>query len=142
MYQKTTILGHLGSDPEMRYLQSGLAVTSFRVAVNTVHRGRDDVPVKDTTWFRVSVFGKQAELCNQYLTKGRTVLVEGMLKADPTTGNPRVFERKDGSVGASFELTASQVKFVGGPSNGEMAPAGENGAAATLETVEGDEIPF
>ena len=142
MYQKTTILGNLGTDPEMRYLQSGLAVTSFRVAVNTVHRGRDDVAVKDTTWFRVSVFGRQAELCNQYLTKGRTVLVEGILKADPNTGNPRVFERKDGSVGASFELTASQVKFVGAPANGELATAGENGSANALYGDEGDEIPF
>ena len=112
------------------------------VATNSSYTNQQGEQVKETTWFRVSVFGKQAELCNQYLTKGRTVLVEGMLKADPTTGNPRIFERKDGSVGASFELTASQVKFVGGPSNGEMATAGENGATATLETVEGDEIPF
>ncbi len=142
MYQKTTILGHLGTDPEMRYLQSGLAVTSFRVAVNTAHRGRDEMPIKETTWFRISVFGKQAELCNQYLTKGRTVLVEGTLKGDPTTGNPRIFERKDGSVGASFEITANQVKFVGAPSNGELATVGENGSTGSLFGDEGDEFPF
>ena len=57
MYQKTTILGHLGNDPEMRYLQSGLAVTAFRVAVNNQRRGQDGNALKETTWFRVSVFG-------------------------------------------------------------------------------------
>lgn len=140
MYQKTTILGHLGNDPEMRYLQSGLAVTSFRVAVNNNRKTNDHGSVKETTWFRVSVFGKQAELCNQYLTKGRLVLVEGTLKGDPVTGNPRLFERRDGTVGTSFELTASQVKFVGNSSSGETVMATEE--HAHLLGDEGEEIPF
>ncbi len=136
MYQKTTIVGNLGSNPEMRYLQSGLAVTSFSVAVNSVRKGQNGESSKDTIWFRVSVFGKPAELCNQYLSKGRQVLVEGTLKADPSTGSPRIFERRDGTVGASFDLTASHVKFIGSSATGDPS--------ATLENAEqvGDEIPF
>ena len=62
--------------------------------------------VKETTCFRVSVWGKQAESCNTYLQKGSSVLVEGELRPDKETGNPRTYTRNDGSTGASYEVTA------------------------------------
>jgi len=105
MYHKLTIVGNLGKDPEMKYTTDGKAVTTFSVAASN----RKD----ETTWFRVSVWGNQAETCNQYLHKGSKVLVEGALKAD-AQGNPRTYERKDGGWGASFEVVASSVKFLSG----------------------------
>ncbi|MCB8944522.1 MAG: single-stranded DNA-binding protein [Ardenticatenaceae bacterium] len=133
MFQKMILVGNLGSDPDMRYMPDGRAVTNFSVAVNRKWTGRDGSPGEQTTWFRVAVWGNQAEACNQYLAKGRRVLVEGRLNPDPQTGGPRTFVRQDGSVGASFELTAQSVQFMGG--NGDNA----GGAPATQEE---DDIPF
>lgn len=105
MFHKIIIVGRLGADPEQKYTVDGKAVTTFSVAASN----RKD----ETTWFRVSTWDKQAETCNQYLHKGSKVLVEGALKAD-AQGNPRTYERKDGTWGASFEVTASAVKFLSG----------------------------
>jgi len=105
MYQKLIIAGNLGRDPEMKYTPDGKAVTTFSVATST----RKD----ETVWFRVSVWGAQAETAEKYLRKGAKVLVEGRLQAD-ASGSPRVFERKDGTWGASFEVTAENVRFLSG----------------------------
>ena len=114
MYQKLIIIGNLGKEPEMRYLTDGKPVTTFSVATS-----RKYGEVDETTWWRVSVWDKQAETCNQYLHKGSKVLVEGRLKAD-AQGNPRTFERKDGTRGASYEVTAETVRFL--TPKGEDAP--------------------
>ena len=82
------IVGNLGRDPEMRYLPSGQAVTSFSVASSRSYTNNQGEKVDETIWFRVSVFGKMAETCNQYLQKGSKVLVEGRLQADKN-GSPR-----------------------------------------------------
>jgi len=112
MYQKILIVGYLGNDPEMRYTPTGQAVTNFSVATSNKYTSGDGQQVDETTWFRVSTWGKLAETCNQYLKKGRKVLVEGRLKPDPQTGGPRVYQGKDGTPGASFEVTAQTVKFL------------------------------
>ena len=110
MYHKLTIVGNLGNEPTMKYTTDGKAVTTFSVAASN----RKD----ETTWVRVSTWDKQAETCNQYLHKGSKVLVEGTLKADEN-GSPRVFGRKDGTSGASFEVVALSVKFLGSKEEGE-----------------------
>lgn len=86
MYQKTTIIGNLGRDPEMRYTPSGTPVTNLSVATNRTYKDTNGQPVKETTWFKVAGFGKQAENCAQYLQKGRMVLCEGRLIPDKQTG--------------------------------------------------------
>jgi single-strand DNA-binding protein len=106
MYQKLILIGNLGKEPETRYTAKGDPVTSFSVATSRKYGEKDE-----TTWFRVSVWGKQAESCNQYLHKGSKVLVEGRLRPD-SNGNPTVFQRKDGTTGASFEVTAENVRFL------------------------------
>jgi single-strand DNA-binding protein len=120
MFHKIIFVGNLGRDPEMRYMPDGQAVTNLNVACN--RRWNSQVSgeqEEETTWYRVSVWGKQAEACNEYLEKGRQVLVEGRLKPDPATGGPRLWTRQDGSVGASFEVVASSVQFLGnGNGNG------------------------
>ncbi len=113
MYQKITAVGYLGSDPEMRYMPDGTAVTSFSLATSKGWKDKaTGEPVKETTWFRVSVWGKRGENVNQYLARGSKCLVEGKLKPDPNTGSPRIWTRQDGTVGASFEITADNVTFL------------------------------
>ncbi len=146
MYQKITIVGNLGRAPEMRYMPDGTAVTSFSVATN--RRWTDQAtgqPVKETAWFRVTVWRRQAETANQYLSQGSKVLVEGRLNVDPNTGGPKLWTRQDGTVGTSFEITANRVIFLssrgeegdyeGGDYQGGNANAG--GGAQ-----EAEEIPF
>jgi single-strand DNA-binding protein len=135
-YHKTQVIGYLGRDPEMRYTPSGQAVTNFSVAVNDDYTNSQGEKVERVIWYRISTWGKLAEVCNQYLQKGRLVFVEGRLIADQGTGGPRVYTRNDGTSGASFELNAQTVRFLG-KSNGASDQASEPDAVA-----QEDEIPF
>ena len=105
MFQQMMIIGYLGSDPEMRYTQSGVAVTGFSVATTEKWTGADGEKHEDTTWFRVSAWGKLADLTHQYLKKGRLVMVQGTVKTS-------AFSKQDGTPGASLELRAQVVKFL------------------------------
>lgn len=141
MFEKVIVVGNLGNDPEMRYMPDGTAVTNFSVATN--RQWTDQATgegVEQTTWYRVSVWGRQAESCNEYLKKGRTVLVEGRMNADPDTGGPRLFTRQDGTVGTSYELRAFNVRFLGG-SNGNGKKDDDSSYAGSPVSEE-DEIPF
>ena len=152
MYQKVVIVGNLGGDPEMRYTPSGQAVTNFSVATSRKWTGSDGNQQDETVWFRVSTWGKLAEVCNQYLSKGRQVMVEGRLRADPETGGPRIWTAQDGSSRASYELTALEVKFLG--TRGDSGDSGNGGGysdssgggggapAAPGPGMTEDEIPF
>ena len=140
MYHQIVVVGNLGRDPEMRYTPSGTPVTSFNVATNRKYTGSDGQPVKETTWFRVSVFGKQAEACATYLKKGNACLVEGRLVPDPQSGGPRIFQRQDGTSGASFEVTANTVRFLSSRAEGG-APVGDAGVEGVPAGNEED-IPF
>lgn len=137
MYQKILIIGNLGGDPEMRYTPTGQAVTNFSVATNRQYTASDGQQVKETVWFRVSAWGRQAETCNQFLRRGSRVLVEGRLNADPATGGPRVWTKQDGSPGASFEITAQTVRFL---STAQEDQAYQGSSMA--EHQEEDDIPF
>jgi len=102
---KIMLIGNVGSDPEMRYTPNGKAVTSFRVATNYRYSGPDGERREETEWFRVSVWGKQAESCNQFLSKGRRVYVEGRLRS-------RNWEGQDGQMRTSLEVSANRVIFL------------------------------
>ncbi len=143
MYQKIIIVGNLGRDPEMRYMPDGTAVTSFSVA--TSRRWTDRAtgqPVDETTWFRVSVWGRQAESTNQYLSKGSKVLVEGVISPDRNTGGPKLFTRQDGTVGSSFEIRADNVRFLSSRDDGEYAGGSAEGYSEAAPAQEEDDIPF
>ena len=141
MYQLLIIAGNLGKDPEMRYTPSGTPVTSLSVATNRKYTGSDGQVVKETTWFRVSVFGKSAETCAQYLKKGSAVLVEGRLTPDKQSGGPRVYQRPDGTMGATYEVFANNVRFLS--SKGESG-SGPVPSPSDEDMIVGgeDEIPF
>ena len=106
MYQKLILIGNLGRDPEMRFTADGKPVTSFSMATSRKYKDKEE-----TAWFRITVFGVQAEHCNQYLKKGSKVLVEGRLNPD-SNGGPRVDQKKDGGWAASYEVVAQEVRFL------------------------------
>ena len=139
MYQKITIVGNLGRDPEMRYTPSGQAVTNFSVATNRRYTSSNGERVDETIWFRVSAWGRLAETCNQYLSKGRKVLVEGRLTADPATGGPRIWTDNSGQPRASFEISAITVQFLSGRDE-DTAAQGQASFAGAPESE--DDIPF
>lgn len=134
-FHTVILIGNLGRDPEMRYTPSGQPVTSFNVASNRSYTGSDGQKVDETIWFRITAWGKQAETCNQYLRKGSKVLVEGRLVPDKN-GGPRIWTKQDGTAGASFEVTASTVRF--------LSTRGETGSGEALEEhpSEDTDIPF
>ena len=136
MYHTIIVVGNLGKEPEMRYTPGGQAVTNFSVATNRQYQGTDGQMVKETIWFRISVWGKQAETCNTYLHKGSKVLVEGRLQPDPATGGPRIWNRQDGTPNASYEITAGTVRFLSAKGEGEGMGEGVG------EADSGDDIPF
>jgi single-strand DNA-binding protein len=142
MYQKIIIAGNLGRDPEMRYIPSGQAVCNFSVATNRQYTNSEGQQIKETTWFRISAWGRLAEICNQYLRTGSRVLVEGRLVADPTSGGPRIWTRQDGSAGASFEISASTVQFLSTRADDQAyQQSGDYGAGPGMDAGD-DDIPF
>jgi len=141
MYHTIILVGNLGRDPEMRYTPSGQAVTNLNVATNRQYSDSNGQQVKETIWFRVSVWGKQAESCNQYLKKGSKVLVEGRLTPDTSTGGPRVWTRQDGTPSASYEVSASTVRFMS--SKGETdGSAGSSEAPMGMPSEGEEDVPF
>lgn len=138
MYHNLIIVGNLGRDPEMRYTPGGQTVTSFPVATNRQYTASDGTQVKETIWFRITVWGRMAEVCNQYLSKGRSVLIEGRLNPDPETGGPKVWQGQSGP-GASYEVTANTVKFLSG--RGDETSYQSEGSHGQVSD-EGDAIPF
>jgi len=133
---KITIIGNLGKAPEMRYTPSGQAVTSFPVASNSQYKTQSGEVVKETTWFRVSAWGKQAEICNEYLKKGAKVYLEGVMSADKSTGAPRIWTDKDGSAHTGFEVRLNHVEF--------LSPRVESGTGEAQESPvnQEDGVPF
>ena len=123
---KMILIGNLGSDPEMRYMPSGDAVTNFSVATGRQYQNREGKMVDDTEWFRVSAWGRLAESTNLYLSKGSKVYVEGRLSSREWVGS-------DGKTRFSNEVRAQAVQFLtprgqAGSAPGGAPPPGYGGA--------------
>ncbi len=140
MYQKLILVGNLGRDPELRYSPSGIPIANLSVATNHKRTDPEGETREETLWFRVAVYGKQAEACNEFLTKGQKVLVEGALVADDK-GGPRVYTRKDGTVGASFEVRATTVRFLSSKADGSIAQS-RSGMDELEEAAAQEALPF
>lgn len=138
MYHTIIIVGNLGRDPEMRYTPNGQSVTTFSVASNRQYQNSEGQNVKETIWFRITVWGKTAETCNNFLRKGSKVLVEGRLTPDPSTGSPRIWTKQDGTSGSSYEVTASTVRFLTSRGEAEGGMPSQDAGDAGDE----DSIPF
>lgn len=115
-FNKITIVGHLGRDPVLRYTPQGTAVCDFSVATTERRSGAGGGDSQDiTTWFKITLWGKQAEVANQYLSKGKQVYIEGRLRQSEYTD-------REGVKRTSLEVTASDIQFLG--TRGEEGSAG------------------
>jgi len=135
---KVMLIGNVGTDPEMRFTPSGNPVTSFRVATSRVYTTSEGERRQETEWFTVVAWKKQAESCNQFLTKGQRVYVEGSLRT-------RSWEGRDGQRRVTAEVIASRVLFLErqavAPLPGEETPI-EATVEAVEEEVEPEDLPF
>lgn len=116
MYDKLLVAGRLGSDPIMRVTPQGTSVASFSVATSRKYKTADGEQKEQVTWYRITAWNKLAEICNEYLKKGSSVLIEGTLSPD-TDGSPRIWTDKEGKPRASYEVRANEVRFLGGKPN-------------------------
>ena len=113
MYQQVTLMGRLGSDPELRHTATGAPVCSFRLAVQKQWQTPDGQLREKVTWVRVTAWQKLAEVVSDYLTKGRQVLVIGDLE------NPQAYVSKSGELAATNEVTARTIRFLDTPASSE-----------------------
>jgi single-strand DNA-binding protein len=113
---KVFLLGNLGANPEMRFTQGGQAVANLRLATTERWTDRNGQKQEATEWHRVVVWGKQAEICGQYLTKGRQVFIEGSIRT-------RQWQDQQGQKRFTTEIVARNVQLIGG--RGERGPEGE-----------------
>jgi single-strand DNA-binding protein len=128
---KVLIIGNVGTDPEMRYTPNGNAVTSFSVATNRRYTTGEGEQREETEWFRVSAWSRLAETCNQYVTKGMKVYVEGRLTSSP-------YISRDGDPRAGNEISATDVRFLDRPDRSGAGP-GEAGPSAAGSAPPGSE---
>ncbi len=112
---RVILVGHLGADPELRYTASGTAVTRFRMATTEVFTDRQGTRQERTEWHRVVAWGKLAEICGQYLNKGKLVFIEGKIRSDSW--------EQDGVKRYSYEIVADTMKMRGPGRGGREAEA-------------------
>ncbi len=139
---KIIVIGNLGSDPEMRYTPNGQSVTSFNIASNRRYRTADGEQREETEWFRCSAFGRLADVCNQYLTRGQQIYVEGRLKG-------RSYTDRDGQPRYSLDITLTEMQMLGRRGDGEGGGGGTGtgdrggyGGGNEPPWDETDDLPF
>ena len=107
-FNKISLVGNLGRDPELRYTPQGTPVCSFSLATNERRKDKNTGENNDlTTWFRVTLWGRQAEVASQYLTRGKSVYIEGRLRVEEYTD-------RDGKPRHTLEVNATDMQFIGG----------------------------
>jgi len=139
---KAILVGNLGRDPEVRFTPSGKAVAKFPVATSERWTDQEGNRQERTEWHNIIVWGKQAETCGQYLSKGRQVYVEGAIRS-------RQYDDKEGNKRYITEIIARDVRFLGGGGGGGARPAAESGSGFSAPPGEDaggpasdDDIPF
>jgi single-strand DNA-binding protein len=139
-FNKIILVGNLGRDPELRYTTQGTPVCTFSMATNERRKDKTGEMQDQTTWFRITLFGRQAETASQYLQKGRQVYIEGRLRVDEWTD-------RDGKSRYTLEVVASDMHFIG--SKGDEQPYAERAATATASAgpmeqpdLSDDDVPF
>ena len=108
---KAILIGHLGSDPESRSTTGGTAVANFNIATSESYKNKDGEKEEKTEWHRIVAFGKLAEICSQYLRKGKLVYIEGRLQT-------RSWDDKDGNKKYTTEIVAQNMTMLGGKQDG------------------------
>ncbi len=141
---KVFLIGNLTRDPEVRYLPSGAAVADLRLAVNRKYKNQQGEEKEETCFVSASAWGRQAETCGQYLSKGSPILIEGRLRYEEW--------EKDGQKNNRLTVNAERVQFMGSPRRdaapGDAPPADERRSAppsdsgSAHETGDDDDLPF
>jgi single-strand DNA-binding protein len=153
-FNKITIVGYLGRDPELRYTPQGTALCKMSIATSERRKNVAGEMEEHTTWFRVTAWGRQAELANEYLAKGRQVYIEGRLRLEEYTD-------REGQKRFSAEVNATEIQFLGQrtetlnanpadehraeaavPNNSRKAPKNKRAPQEELMGIEEDGIPF
>ncbi|OLE51043.1 MAG: hypothetical protein AUG51_25070 [Acidobacteria bacterium 13_1_20CM_3_53_8] len=137
-FNKIILVGNLGRDPELRYTPQGTPVCNFTVATNEKRKDRSGEMQDVTTWFRVTLWGRQAETASQFLTKGRSVYVEGRLRVEE-------WQDRDGKQRYTLEVHATDLQFLGGGRSEEgqtQTSVRSAPSETTTEDLSDDDIPF
>jgi len=134
---KVILVGNLGRDPEIRYTQQGTAVANFSLATTNRFKSRSGEMEERTEWHRIVAWDKLAEICGQYLAKGRQVYIEGRLQT-------REWEDKDGNKRSTTEVVAQTMQMLGRREGqaGASGPSGSGPASEPMGDAPDDEIPF
>jgi single-strand DNA-binding protein len=136
---KVFLVGNLTRDPELRHTAQGTSVANFSIAVNRSYKGNDGDFKKEVSYFNIVVWGKTGENCSKYLSKGRSVLVEGRLAN-------RSYETQDGQKRTITEIVADNVQFLGGRGDsqdeGSDAGSGADYGSSYAEGSDDDAVPF
>ena len=119
MINKVILIGNLGADPEQRYTANGTAVSNFNIACTERFKGQDGEWHERTEWVKVVAFGRLAEICGEYLTKGKQVYIEGRLQT-------RKWEDNSGQTRYTTEVVAREMKMLGGRGGGSVGGGSRN----------------
>lgn len=131
---KVILVGNLGADPEIRYTPGGMAVVNFRLATSETRANKDGNKETKTEWHRVVAFGKLAEICGEYLSKGKQVYIEGKIQT-------RSWDDKDGNKKYTTEILANTMQMLGG--KGESSSHGASDVSADdIPASDIDDVPF
>src|SRR4030042_1909745 len=131
---KILLIGNVGTDPEMRFTSNGNPVTSFRLATSRSYNTSEGERKQETEWFTVVTWRKLAESCNQFLTKGQRVYVEGSLRT-------RTWESQDGQKRSRVEVIANRVLFLDKQAVANL-PSEEGAPEVPEDIIEPDDLPF
>ena len=134
---KVILIGHLGADPEVKYLSNGTTVANFRIATSENRLNKAGEKTTTTEWHRIVAFGRLAEICKEYLNKGKQVYIEGRIRT-------RSWEDKDGNRRFTTEIVANQMQMLG-PSGGPSGAIGLEREEITdheMPPAPDDDVPF
>lgn len=138
MVNKALLIGRLGADPVVRYTPDGAMVTSFSLATDEQWKDRAGEKVQKTEWHRIVTFGKLAEICGNYLAKGKLVFIEGRIQT-------RAWEDKEGNKRSTTEIIATGMQMLDskGTTKGQGTPGDDHASSYTdSEAMPGEDVPF
>ncbi len=132
---KVILVGNLGADPEIRYTPTGMAVANFRIATSETWTNRDGQKETRTEWHRIVAFGRLAEICGEYLSKGKQVYIEGRLQT-------RQWDDKDGIKRYTTEIVANTMQMLGVPDRERTAEESQGPEENQPPPMDMDDVPF
>ena len=135
MINKAILIGRLGKDPEVRYTPDGTMVTNFNLATDEQWKDKNGEKVQKTEWHRIVTFGKLAEICGNYLVKGKLIFIEGRIQT-------RAWDDKEGVKRYTTEIVANDMKMLDSKGQGRTDDAAPNAANPPSSGTPADDVPF